>query len=107
MIYLHEPIESPGAKEAAGEQARRVFRRGRLFSHLMADTEEELREFALSVGLPLKWIQKPGTAEVHFDITGRWYNTLKHNPRVHKCTIKEWVDWLREHRKKERKERTT
>jgi len=42
--------------------------RGR-WSHLYADTEEELRAFAKRLGLRDSWIQHPGEAGVHFDVT--------------------------------------
>ncbi len=44
--------------------------RGR-WSHLFADTEEELRAFAAKIGLKESWIQHPGEAHVHFDVVGR------------------------------------
>lgn len=42
--------------------------RGR-FSHLVADSEDELRAFARRLGLRDSWIQHPGEAGVHFDVT--------------------------------------
>ncbi len=42
--------------------------RGR-WSHLMADTTDELRGFATQLGLHPSWIQKPGTVLEHFDVT--------------------------------------
>jgi hypothetical protein len=39
------------------------------WSHLMADTDEELITFALSIGLRRGWIQYPGTWKTHFDVT--------------------------------------
>jgi Protein of unknown function (DUF4031) len=42
--------------------------RGR-WSHLFADTEQELRDFARFIGLRAAWIQHPGTNRVHFDVT--------------------------------------
>jgi len=39
------------------------------WSHLMADTEDELRAFARSIGLRQEWIQHPGSPDVHFDAT--------------------------------------
>ena len=44
--------------------------RGR-WSHLFADTEDELRAFATKIGLNQDWIQHPGEPHVHFDVTGR------------------------------------
>ena len=42
--------------------------RGR-WSHLMADTTDELCRFATRLSLQHAWIQKPGTVLEHFDIT--------------------------------------
>lgn len=39
------------------------------WSHLTADTTDELREFAHELGLRPSWIQYPGTFKEHFDIT--------------------------------------
>jgi hypothetical protein len=42
---------------------------GANWSHLQADTHEELMAFADRLGLNPKWIQKPGTVIEHFDVT--------------------------------------
>lgn len=39
------------------------------WSHLMADTDEELNVFALRLGLRLSWAQYPGTWKSHYDVT--------------------------------------
>lgn len=39
------------------------------WSHLMADTSEELFAFAVTIGLNPEWVQKPGTYREHFDVT--------------------------------------
>src|SRR4051812_15801609 len=41
----------------------------RRWSHLIADSPEELRQFARALGLSARWIQKPGTFREHFDVT--------------------------------------
>jgi hypothetical protein len=38
------------------------------WSHMVADTEEELMEFAKKLGLKASWVQYPGTPKVHFDV---------------------------------------
>lgn len=38
------------------------------WSHLMADTTEELVEFARKLGLKPEWIQYEGTVREHFDV---------------------------------------
>lgn len=39
------------------------------WSHLMADTDEELHEFAARLGLRRAWAQYPGTWKSHYDVT--------------------------------------
>jgi len=39
------------------------------WSHLTADTPDELLDFALKLGLRRSWIQHPGTYKEHFDLT--------------------------------------
>lgn len=40
------------------------------WSHLMADSEEELIAFAVgTLGMRPSWIQHPGTPDAHFDVT--------------------------------------
>lgn len=47
----------------------RVGRLNAVWSHLMADTTDELLTFAHQLGLNPRWIQNPGTPLEHFDIT--------------------------------------
>jgi hypothetical protein len=37
--------------------------------HMVADTEEELEDIAIKLGLNLKWWQHKGTPKSHFDIS--------------------------------------
>lgn len=39
------------------------------WSHLLADTDEELLAFAKRLGLQPAWLQHEGTPKVHFDVT--------------------------------------
>lgn len=39
------------------------------WSHLTADTPDELRSFALKIGLRTSWVQYPGTYKEHYDLT--------------------------------------
>lgn len=41
----------------------------RRWSHLLADSDEELLEFAKRIGLDPAWIQHPGEPHCHFDVT--------------------------------------
>lgn len=43
--------------------------RGMIMCHMMADTTEELLEMADTIGVARRWIQYPGTAREHFDIS--------------------------------------
>jgi hypothetical protein len=47
----------------------RVGRFNARWSHLLADTDEELHAFADQLGLRRSWHQKPGTAISHYDVT--------------------------------------
>ncbi|BBX87981.1 DUF4031 domain-containing protein [Mycolicibacterium aubagnense] len=54
------------------DDMQRLARVGRLqarWSHLMADTDDELHAFAAQLGLRRAWHQKPGTAISHYDVT--------------------------------------
>lgn len=39
------------------------------WSHLLADTHQELVDMAAELGLRPEWIQHPGTYREHFDLT--------------------------------------
>lgn len=39
-----------------------------LMCHMMADSDDELRAMAKTIGVQLKWHQYPGTYRSHFDI---------------------------------------
>jgi len=43
--------------------------RGMIMCHMMADSTDELVAMATRIGVNSKWIQKPGTAYEHFDIS--------------------------------------
>lgn len=91
MIYVHKPIPVLGARYNPDVQARRVFRSGRLFSHLIADDEPELIKYATKVlGMRPEWIQKAGTYQVHFDITGEKLAFALNDPTVKQITVKEF-----------------
>lgn len=48
------------------------------WSHLTADSSEELLDFAKKLGLRPSWIQCPGTWKEHFDLTeGKRQQALK------------------------------
>ncbi len=43
--------------------------RGKVWCHMLADTEEELHVFAKRLGLKREWHQKPGRYDNHYDLT--------------------------------------
>lgn len=44
-------------------------RKGRLvFSHMLADSDQELRSMAQRIGIPAKYHQYPGSPKSHFDV---------------------------------------
>lgn len=51
------------------EVAAKVGALSRRWSHLVADTPDELRNFARKLRLSPSWIQKSGTPLEHFDVT--------------------------------------
>jgi hypothetical protein len=96
MVYVHELMVSPGSKES--EQAARVFREGKKFSHMIADSEGELISFAILIGLKAEWLQNAGTYRAHFDITARRFKNVQKYPNVKVLTLKEFGVLLRERR---------
>jgi len=67
------------------------------WSHLMADTEEELIEFAVGkLGMRASWIQHPGTPDVHFDVVdSRRLRAIQLGAVPIGCGSAEWME-LRE-----------
>ncbi len=65
MVYVDELRYYPTTMIRSA-QARRY---GNYWSHVWADSEAELLEFARSIKLPLRWLQHAGTRHVHFDVT--------------------------------------
>lgn len=51
------------------QRRAQVGRLSGVWSHLMADTHQELLDFARQLGLSPRWIQYPGTPLEHFDVT--------------------------------------
>ncbi|GAB2733016.1 DUF4031 domain-containing protein [Nocardioides pakistanensis] len=51
------------------QRRAKVGRLDATWSHLMADTTEELLAFARRLGMNPRWIQKAGTSLEHFDVT--------------------------------------
>lgn len=51
------------------QRPARVGRLNAIWSHLMADTDDELHAFAARLGLKRAWHQKAGTPISHYDVT--------------------------------------
>lgn len=54
------------------DDMRKPARVGRIkarWSHLLADTSEELHAFASRIGMRPEWVQYPGTPKEHYDLT--------------------------------------
>lgn len=51
------------------DQPARVGRINGRWSHLTADTPEELHKFAAKLGLLRRWFQHEGTHRFHYDVT--------------------------------------
>lgn len=51
------------------QRRARVGRFTAVWSHLTADTDDELHAFAAKLGLKRSWHQKPGTPISHYDVT--------------------------------------
>ena len=40
-----------------------------IMAHMIADTQQELMDMAIQIGLKPEWIQKEGCADEHFDVS--------------------------------------
>lgn len=72
------------------------------WSHLMADTEEELIEFAVgTLGMRRSWIQHPGSPDVHFDVVdSRRLAAIKLGAVPLPCRSTEWIEFFEAQRAK-------
>lgn len=70
-LGVYTPVERHNLAVYVDDMQRTATVQGRQrrWSHLIADTPAELREFASKLGLSRTWIQKPGTFREHFDVT--------------------------------------
>lgn len=68
--------------------------------HLIADSEEELLEMAIAIGMKPQWIQRPNNkrSPVHFDLMESRRKTAIENGAI-ALDRKEFVDKMRELRK--------
>jgi len=101
MVYVHELVPSPGSSKE--KQAKKVFRAGKKFSHMIADTEEELVAFATKMGMKEIWIQDAGTYRSHFDITESRFKKIVKQSGVKLVKIREFGVILKERQNAQRK----
>ena len=90
-IFIDPPRPSPRA-------VNRGFRKGQLFVHLTADSQEELLKYAKRINLPERWLQKKDTPRFHFDVTGRWLKMLFDDERVETLGAAKFVERVRRRR---------
>lgn len=84
-IFIDPPRSSP-------RTVNRGFRKGQLFVHLTADSQEELLRYSGRINLPERWLQKRDTPRFHFDVTGRWLKMLLADRRVEKLGAAKFVE---------------
>jgi hypothetical protein len=71
------------------------------WSHLMADTEEELIQFAEELGMNPRWIQHRGTPDVHFDVVdSRRLQALRMGAVSLPCRSAAWMAFFKAQRDK-------
>lgn len=66
-VYV-DPLFKVHPAMVKNAQARRLTEKHGEWCHMIADTQEELIDFAVRMGMRYSWIQKPNTPEVHFDL---------------------------------------
>lgn len=65
MIYI-DPLQYYPETMIRSARARRY---GNYWSHVWADSEEELRELMRQLKIPTNWLQHAGTRHFHIDVT--------------------------------------
>lgn len=90
MLYCHRPLPAPPG-------AHKTFRNKR-YTHLTADTQQELIDYALSIGMKREWLQHGGTYKFHFDIVGPRLEIVLKDARVKVLTLREFACILKERR---------
>lgn len=83
MLYCHSPMR-------AGQEVHRYFK-DRMFTRLTADTEEELIQYALSIGMKTEWLQLSGTYKFHFDVTGPRLKIVLNDDKVEVLSKRDFV----------------
>lgn len=71
------------------------------WSHMMADTREELDAMADKIGLRRSWIQHPGEPGTHYDVTApKRLAALAAGAVSLPCRSEEWIEFVRNDRAK-------
>ena len=78
-------LDTPFLVDADHPTAPRCFR-GKHSAHPMADSTQELVEYAVKLGMKPGWIQHSGRATEHFDLTGSKLTRALSDPRVVKMS---------------------
>jgi len=65
--------------------------RGRQHVHLMSDDERELRLYAQSIGMSVRWLQRDDWGLAHFDCTGKFMDRVMRDEKVTKLSRVEFV----------------
>lgn len=84
--------ESAPFVNSSAESVHPVFR-GKAHVHLISTDEEELVNYARSIGMAPKWLQRGSVP--HFDCTGKFMARVLEDPMVEKLDRKQLVDRLR------------
>jgi hypothetical protein len=100
MVY----IDTPFRVSVSHPTAPACFK-GQQSAHLMADSESELIAYAKRLGMQEHWIQKRGTAAVHFDVMGARLAQVLADPAVNRMTRREIAVMIRSRHAKTRKQR--
>lgn len=64
----------------------------------MADSESDLLAYAKRLGMQERWIQKRGTAGIHFDVMGARLTQVLADPAVNRMTRREMAAMIRSRR---------
>jgi hypothetical protein len=87
MIYYHKPMRN-------GDQGPSFFRRA-LYTHLTADSEAELMDFATRVlDMKPEWLQDSGP-RFHFDVVGKRLKRLQGHPGAVEVSSRDYIEQLR------------
>lgn len=90
MVYIDPPFKIDAE---VFPNAPKVFI-GKDSAHLTADTLQELKVYAKSIGIPLNWLQSKNGYAFHIDVTGRFLASVLLDNAVCKITRQEYGERL-------------